>query len=375
MRADLRTFYGGFWHAQTVNPRQPPSVAVDAIPSEHPVRHKVQWMRRRRGLPWRRQSRCFDACDREDRDDRAEGVAVSRPRFARTHRIMTHSSTRIARQHSGGRTFSQGSLLAAWLSLAVSAGGFGGTRLTAQDATPERKPGHSSHGEAFDEGPRQQARLMEGTGKVSLSITTKAPEGQAWFDQGLGQIHGFWWFEAERSFRQLAMLDHDCAMAYWGMALANGGNEKRAKSFIAEAHKRKDKASAREQRYIQALARIPSLRPQEKKAKAEQYVKALEQILYDFPDELEAKSLLVVALWEARDDGIPISSHLAIDALMSEIFAVAPMHPSHHYRVHLWDHERGAKGAEVGGCVRAGGARHRSHVAYERSHFFGPGAL
>jgi peroxiredoxin len=240
--------------------------------------------------------------------------------------------------------FDPGALFAAWLALAMLAGGFGGEGLSAQEAAPpERKPGHSSHGEAFDEGPRQQARLMEGTGKVSLSITTKAPQGQAWFDQGLGQIHGFWWFEAERSFRQLAMLDHDCAMAYWGMALANGGNEKRAKSFIAEAHKRKEKASPRERKYIEALHDYHHSDRKEKKDKAERYVKALEQILYDFPDELEAKSLLVVALWEARDKGIPISSHLAIDALMSEIFAVAPMHPSHHYRVHLWDHERAQK--------------------------------
>jgi hypothetical protein len=68
-------------------------------------------------------------------------------------------------------------------------------------------PGHSTHGEAFDDGPRQQARLMGGTGRVHLEITCDVPGAQEMFDQGLGQLHGFWYFEAERSFRQVAMLD------------------------------------------------------------------------------------------------------------------------------------------------------------------------
>src|SRR5438105_2314599 len=63
--------------------------------------------------------------------------------------------------------------------------------------------GHSHYGEAFNEGPRQKAYLMGGTGKVNLAVTTKNPEAQAFFNQGVGQLHGFWYFEAERSFRQV----------------------------------------------------------------------------------------------------------------------------------------------------------------------------
>ena len=51
--------------------------------------------------------------------------------------------------------------------------------------------GHSLHGEAFDEGPRQAATLMPGTGKVKLKITSKQPKAQAFFNQGVGQLHGF----------------------------------------------------------------------------------------------------------------------------------------------------------------------------------------
>src|SRR5690348_13758293 len=68
-------------------------------------------------------------------------------------------------------------------------------------------PGHSHRGEAFNEGPRQAAYLMGNTGKVSFPVSTKSPEAQAFFLQGVGQLHGFWYFEAERSFRQAAKLD------------------------------------------------------------------------------------------------------------------------------------------------------------------------
>jgi hypothetical protein len=42
---------------------------------------------------------------------------------------------------------------------------------------------------------------MEGMGNVSFPITTKSAEAQKFFDQGVGQQHGFSYFEAERSFR------------------------------------------------------------------------------------------------------------------------------------------------------------------------------
>lgn len=240
--------------------------------------------------------------------------------------------------------------------------------LSAEDSPPPKTPGHSVHGEAFNEGPRQKARLMGETGKVSLEITAKSPEAKAFFDQGLGQLHGFWYFEAERSFRQVAQLDPDCAMAYWGMALANANNDNRAKKFIAEAVKRKDKVSPREQRYITSLSEFhTSDKP--KKERREKYVKALEKLLYDFPNELEAKSLLVLAIYAAREDGVPIASYLAVDALLGEVFAVEPMHPSHHYRIHLWDHERAEKA--IPSAAKSGqSAPHIAHMWHMGGHIF-----
>ncbi len=210
-------------------------------------------------------------------------------------------------------------------------------------AAAEVLAGHSYHGEVFNDGPRQQAYLMDGLGRVEFPVTTVSAEAQQFVTQGIAQLHGFWYFEAERSFRQAAAIDEQCAMAYWGMAMANRNNQERAKGFIAEAEERKKGASRREQLYIESLHTYLAADPKQKKERSKKYTKALEGIVHEFPDDLEAKAFLIVQLWNNRNDGLPINSYLAVDALIEQVFAVEPMHPAHHYRIHLWDYERPEK--------------------------------
>ncbi len=214
-------------------------------------------------------------------------------------------------------------------------------------APPGVQPGHSLHGEVFDEGPRQKAYLMSNTGKVNFPVTTKVPECQQFINQGVGQLHGFWYFEAERSFRQAAALDPNCAIAYWGMAMANTNNQKRAKAFIAEAVKRKKDLTPRENQYIEALenfhkedSKDSKKKNNGEKEKYEKYTKALERIYLDHPEDLEAKAFLCHQLWDNRSHSVPITSHLAVSSLIKEVLAVEPMHPAHHYMIHLWDYEK-----------------------------------
>ena len=227
--------------------------------------------------------------------------------------------------------------------------------------------GHSLHGEAFNQGPRQAAYLMEGMPKIQFPITTKIPLAQKFFLQGIGQMHGFWYFEAERSFRQVAALDTNCAMAYWGMALANVNNAKRAREFVERANQLTNGLSRRECLWIEAVGK---LYPEDKKAakktekKAEKsstnapataatvaapatdterdraFVRSLEQLIEEFPEDIEAKAFLVWKIWENQGKGLRITSHTAVDALANAVLAVDPMHPVHHYRIHLWDEEK-----------------------------------
>ena len=87
---------------------------------------------------------------------------------------------------------------------------------------------------------------MERPSSVRFPVTVAQPELQAYFDQGVGQLHGFWYFEAERTFRQIAAEDPECAMAYWGMAMANVRQRRaRRERFAREAWLKRDNVDRR----------------------------------------------------------------------------------------------------------------------------------
>lgn len=226
--------------------------------------------------------------------------------------------------------------LAAFLLLSPLAAG-------ADDGRPDRESeatvqpgvpaGHSQHGEAFNDGPRQKAYIMSGVGNVHFTPSTSNDQAARFTRQGIGQLHGFWYFEAERSFRQAAVFDPDYAFAYWGMAMANVNNEKRARGFIEEAVARRDHASPLERRMIDAHAAF--LAGKDPKQRAIDYARAMKAITADFPDEIEPKAFLAYLHWK-------YSGHLkrkpeTTDKLIQEVLHVEPMHPVHHYRIHLWD--------------------------------------
>src|SRR5262245_35043881 len=231
---------------------------------------------------------------------------------------------------------------------------------TAQEPAPQPGPqadsfGHSRHGETFDDGPRQSAYLMAGmSAQVHFPVAGLDPTAHPFFDQGVTQQHGFWYFEAERSFRQVALLHPDCAMAYWGMAMANVENKPRAAGFAAHAVQRETTAAAGERMWIDALAgyyRIDAacrteLQSGDQKradaaraqlatqntgaARAEQplagqLVHDLEGIVHSYPADIEAKAFLAVQIWRNYEwgSGIPMTSRGAVDALLDQVLAAA----------------------------------------------------
>ena len=230
-----------------------------------------------------------------------------------------------------------------WMGICVVLGGqlvWSQEDADQKDAKAEVPAGHSYHGEFLNEGPRQKAYLMSGTGHVRFPVTAKSEDAKRFVEQGLGQLYGFWYLESERSFRQAAALDPDCAMAYWGAALATRGSAKRSEGFIAEAVKRKDSVSERERMYIEAYDAFLKAGDKKKKERAQKYTKALESIALQFPDDVEAKALLALQLYNNRRAGIETLSYLAVDSLIQQVLAVEPYHSAHHFRIHLWDHKK-----------------------------------
>ena len=203
--------------------------------------------------------------------------------------------------------------------------------------TPGPSPGHSTHGEAFNEGPRQAAYLMGNTGDIHFPISTASKEAQSFFNQGIGQLHGFWSLEAERSFRQVAALEPTSAMAYWGMAMANMQNAKRARTFVAKATALKANCSEREQMWVDSLVAYFDESVKEDKARKKNCLDKLSKLVETQPDDLEAKAFLAYMIW--KDGRTADFKGPELDKLILEITSKNPRHPVHHYRIHHWDYK------------------------------------
>ena len=211
----------------------------------------------------------------------------------------------------------------------------------ASEAATSTKWGHSRHGKAYDEGPRQKPWRMR-VGKTPFPISSKHPEVQGWFDQGNALLHGFWPFEAERAFRWCIKLDPDCAMAYLGLARAAKVWSKRGKSFLKEAVKRKHKVSKRERTFIEVFEAKAAIREAEDKDEARrEFFVRFDRLLMDFPDDIEAQALywLEAGLGGRGEGSRP---RYAMEAVLDRVLA---KHPNHvgalHYRIHNWDGKEG----------------------------------
>src|SRR3954447_3375061 len=64
--------------------------------------------------------------------------------------------------------------------------------------------------------------LLTGWGNHSYIITTNNDSAQIYFNQGLNFYYGYQFREALASFKESALFDSTCLMAYWGQALASG---------------------------------------------------------------------------------------------------------------------------------------------------------
>lgn len=202
-------------------------------------------------------------------------------------------------------------------------------------------------------GTSGQARLFEGMGAHRRPVTTDSPEAQRWFDQGLNWIYAFNHDEAVRSFTEAAELDPGCAMAWWGVAYAQGPNyndpgmspDRSAAAWDAlqKALAALDEETPAERALVQALTQRYAERPPEDRAKLEQaFADAMAEVWAEFPDDsdvgtLYAESMMVQHPWALYDDdGEPArdDTRVIVDVL-EQVLAMAPQNPgANHLYIH-----------------------------------------
>jgi len=177
---------------------------------------------------------------------------------------------------------------------------------------------------------------IDALGQAHITITTKSPEAQHWFDQGLAALHCFWDYEAMRAFEQAVRLDPDCAMCHWGLSRAlesHGGEKELQKAELKKASDLAAKASDHEQRYIRADAAAADKKDDEAETA---YAKEMEALIDRYPDDLDARLLFALALNHGyTTDGDPRPGSLYGQSVLREILE---QHPDNAAANHYWIH-------------------------------------
>jgi tetratricopeptide (TPR) repeat protein len=194
--------------------------------------------------------------------------------------------------------------------------------------------------------------LMQGMGTYHHKITTSSEQAQKFFDQGLTLAYAFNHAEAERSFREAARLDPNCAMCYWGISLVLGPNinmqmdkESVPPAYVAlnKAKELMKNASAKEQDYITALATRYGPSPVEDRTKFnEAYANAMREVAKKYPDDLDAATLFAEAMMDVhpwdyynKETREPQPWTPEIVSTLESVMKKNPNHPgANHFYIH-----------------------------------------
>jgi tetratricopeptide (TPR) repeat protein len=193
--------------------------------------------------------------------------------------------------------------------------------------------------------------LIPGLGQHHHTISTKRPEAQRFFDQGLILVFSFNHEEAARSFRRASELDPQSAMAFWGLALALGPcinldvdppHEKAAYEAVQKALSLAPGARESERAYIQALAKRYSSDSKVDLRKLDaEYANAMRELSRHYPDDHDAATLYAESLMDLHPwklwslDGHPTEGTEEIIAVLESVLRRDPYHiGANHYYIH-----------------------------------------
>ncbi|HEX2438874.1 MAG TPA: hypothetical protein VHT71_11265 [Methylomirabilota bacterium] len=172
---------------------------------------------------------------------------------------------------------------------------------------------------------------------------------QPLFDRAVALLHSFHYPETLKAFQAVIALDPSCAMAYWGLAIAQRPNPivgpfdaatlRRGAEALEKARATGPK-TARERDFIAALETF--FRDPDKpdhQARVLAYERAMEGVSARHPQDAEAAIFYALALNEAVDPlDTTFARQLKAGAILEKVLATQPDHPGvAHYIIHSYD--------------------------------------
>jgi tetratricopeptide (TPR) repeat protein len=199
--------------------------------------------------------------------------------------------------------------------------------------------------------PAGTPAILSGLSHLHHPTSTRNPEAQEFFDQGLRLIYAFNHDEAARSFQRAAQLDPKFAMAWWGVAVAVGPNynlpvdaerEKLAVDAVHHGLELSTSATPVEQDYIHAIAtRFSSAANPDYQQLNLDYAHAMRDLARKYPDDLDAATLYADSLMNLRPwrlwnaDGTPAEG---TPEILATLESVLRRDPNHIGAMHLYMH-------------------------------------
>lgn len=215
----------------------------------------------------------------------------------------------------------------------------------------------ASSAPAADLATRAGAPLFDGMGNHRHPITTSDPDAQRYFNQGMVIDFAFNHAESVRSFRAAQKLDPECAMCFWGEALALGPNinvtsngkvvmsdDERTSAFAAmqKAVSLKDNVSEAERDYIDALAARYNGDPSTEREPLDlAYVDAMRKLHHQYPGDDDAAALFAESMmntmpwdyWLDAENPKPLT-----EEVLTALETVLDRSPEHPLAIHLYIH-------------------------------------
>jgi tetratricopeptide (TPR) repeat protein len=197
--------------------------------------------------------------------------------------------------------------------------------------------------------------LYEGLGTYSRKVTAASPEAEKYVQQGIKFMYGFVHGPAIRSFEQAAKIDPNCAMAHWGIAMANGPhiNFPLVPPPMAEAawkHLQLAKQNVAgctpvEKDLIEALStRYANPQPEDRSSLDKAYAEAMRKVWQKHRTDADvgtffAESLMDLAPWNQwTRDGQQTPYTAEVLATLDEVLKLEPNHPmANHLYIHAME--------------------------------------
>lgn len=197
----------------------------------------------------------------------------------------------------------------------------------------------------------QQVPLYDNLGSHTHPISSRVPQVQQYFDQGLRLTYGFNHGEAIRAFREAARRDSTCAICWWGVANAYGPNINMpmdsasgtaAWDALQQAVRLKPYATPAERAYIDALATRYGENPvADRAARDSAYASAMRALARRYPRDQDAATLAAEAMMDLRPwnywsaDGTAYPGVSTIVATLEAVLRANPRHPGAcHFYIH-----------------------------------------